>query len=281
MTARRLFFTLFTIAFFLLLVFPGIVAADPCLVVYPTSPATYHYDVNEYYTVTAGHSLYDPMYDRGGEVLIDINTNEIAFEVYQIPNLTGFVQSTNGEEGYFFIGSDFDLGIDGFSNQPTTYSNILLVFVPDPEWCTPSITVDGDPVVGNTYAIGDLVVSTPTADGNNYSDTITKHIQWSTCLGIRIYAFADEDYNGVKDGGECFPPSPTTAACRRRRDPGGLLRASTRSELNHCLIPTGGTDQYFLIDPYLKKIRSTIISAANFFLQRGSASCLNQTLLRI
>ncbi len=194
----------FSLALLGWLAFPGTANADPCLVVYTSAPSVYHYDVNEYYTVTEGHPLYDPMYDRGGEVLIDINTDEIALVVYQAPNLTGFEPSTDGEEGYFFITGGFDLIIDGWSNEPTTYENILLVFDPDPEWCIPEITVDGDPVSGPTYPIGELVVSTPTPEGNNYSDTLVKHIVWSACYGIRIWAFADEDYNGEKDGGECF-----------------------------------------------------------------------------
>jgi hypothetical protein len=184
--------------------YPNNAAADPCLVVYPTSNTTYHYDVNEYYTVSYGDSLYDPMYDRGGKVLIDINTNEIAYNIYQSPNLAGFQPSTDGREGYFFIGGSFDLYIDGFTNTPTTYTNILLVFEPDPQLCNPTIQVDGQPVTGNTFPLGDLTVSTPTPDGNNYSDSIVTSIVWSGCYGMQIWAFADENYNGILDGGECF-----------------------------------------------------------------------------
>lgn len=184
--------------------FPAVVSAEPCLIVYPTGPATYHYDVNEYYTVVYGDPLYDPMYDRGGQVLIDINNNEIPLDIYQIPNLIGFQMSVNGKEGYFFIGSQFSLVIDGWNHEPTTYQNILLVFDPDPAFCSASITVDGNPVTGGTYPLGNLVVSTPTPNGNNYSDTIVKPVTWSGCYGVRMWAFADENYNGVRDGGECF-----------------------------------------------------------------------------
>ena len=187
-----------------LVVLSATVLADPCLIVYPNVSAKYHYDVNEYYTVTYGHALYNPMYDRGGKVLIDINNDEIAMNIYQIPDLAGFKVSTSGEEGYFFIGSNFELIIDGFNNAPTTYQNIILVFDTDPAGCATSITVDGNPVTGDTYAIGDLVVATPTPDGNNYSDTITKSITWLGCYGVRIWAFADDNYNGIQDGGECF-----------------------------------------------------------------------------
>ena len=54
------------------------------------------------------------------------------------------------------------------------------------------------------YPIGDLVVSTPTANGNNYSDTMTFEVNWHGCYGLHIWAFADENNNGTRDGGECF-----------------------------------------------------------------------------
>lgn len=183
--------------------------ADPCLVVYPTANCIYHYDVNEYYTVGPGDALYDPLYDRNGEVLIDLNTMEIAYDVYQAPGLIGFAQSTDGNDGYFFTGHDFDLVIDGFSNAPTTYTNIIVVFEPDPEWCVPLITIDGnpalfDPGLGWYWPVGDLDVVTPTAEGNNYSDTITHSIHFDLCSGMTMWAFADEDYNLIRTGNECF-----------------------------------------------------------------------------
>lgn len=187
-----------------LLLVPALSRADRCLVVYPVSPSEYHYDMNEYYTVSMGDPLYDPAYDRGGEVLIDINNNEIAYDIYQAPTLVGFKPSSNGQDGYFTVGNQFDLVIDGFNNEPTVYENIILVFEPDPSFCTPSMTVDGDPVSGFTYPVGDLAVSTPTPNGNNYSDTMTKALYWAGCYGVRIWAYADENYNGIKDGGECF-----------------------------------------------------------------------------
>lgn len=204
MYTKKLILNVFLIALAGILTAPGATVADPCLVVYPTSPATYHYDVNEYYTVSFGHPLYDALYDRGGEVLIDLNSNGIAYNIYQSPNLTGFQPSVNGEEGYFFIGSGYDLIIDGFSNMPTTYENIILVFDPEPAWCTPQIFVDGNAVFGNSIALGDLTVATPTPDGNNYSDILVKSISWNGCYGLRMWAFADINYNGVRDGGECF-----------------------------------------------------------------------------
>lgn len=179
-------------------------SAEPCLMVYPTGPAMYHYDNNEYYTVAFGHPLYNPLYDRGGHVLLKIGSNEIPLDIYQIPGLIGFEVSTGGNEGYFFNGSSFDLVIDGWNHQPTTYTNILLMFAPDPRECKPLVTVEGNAVAGQSYPLGDLVVSTPTPNGHNYSDTIIVPFTWSGCYGVRIWAFADENHNGVKDGGECF-----------------------------------------------------------------------------
>ena len=107
--------------------------ADPCLVVYPTGSCVYHYDTSIYYTVEPGDPLYDPMYDRGGEVLLRIDTNEVDLSIYQAPGLTGFAPSTDGNEGYFFTGHPFDLVVDGFNGDPITYHNILLVFEQDPD----------------------------------------------------------------------------------------------------------------------------------------------------
>ena len=180
-------------------------SADPCLVVYPQVSCVYHYDETEYYTVSSGHPLYDPEYDRGGEVLIEVGTDEIDMSIYQAPNLSGFEPSTGGVEGFAFISNQFSVVIDGFSNSPTVYSNVYLVFDGVvPESCLSAIRVNGEPLVGNKYFLGDLVVSTPTEEGNNYSDVITAEVSWAGCYSVNIWAFADEDYNGVHDGPECF-----------------------------------------------------------------------------
>jgi hypothetical protein len=160
--------------------------------------------------VGPGDPLYDPVYDRGGEVLIKVDLDEIALDVYQAPGLTGFVHD-EVNQGYFSIGTDYDLVVDGFANEPTTYHNILLVFDSfEPTDCVPLITVDGnppllDPGLGYYYPIGDLVVESPTPFGNNYSDTVTHTIHWDLCSGIRIWAFADEDFDLIHDpSAECF-----------------------------------------------------------------------------
>ncbi len=179
--------------------------ADPCLVVYPDAPCTYHYSPSEYYTVGPGHPLYDAQYDRGGEVMLEVGTNEVDMSIYQAPHLTGFVATYDGNEGYFFGGTTFTLIIDGFSGQPTTYPDILVMFDRVvPTGCVPQLTVDGMPVTEGIYHAGDLVISTPTSNGNSYSDTKTVLIDWRGCYGVRLWAFADEDHDHKRDGGECF-----------------------------------------------------------------------------
>jgi len=181
------------------------VSADPCLVVYPDCPCIYRYDVTEYYTVGPGDPLYDPMYDRGGFVLLETGSDEIDPSIYQAPMLEGFEPSIAGNEGYIFIDTDFNLVVDGFSNAPVTYVNVLLIFDKFvPSECAPEITVNGIPLAGNQYIIGDLIVTTPTPYGNNYSDTVTLMVSWRGCYGLHMWAFSDENYNGERDGNECF-----------------------------------------------------------------------------
>jgi hypothetical protein len=171
------------LAVLLILSLTGIANADPCLVVYPSGPCMYHYDMTEYYTVGPGHPLYDAEYDRGGYVLLETGTDEIDHSIYQAPGLMGFEASTDGNDGYVFLDTEFDLLIDGFSNTPITYVNIILVFDKFvPSSCVPFIMVNGMPIAGNTYNAGNLTVTTPT----------------------HMWAFSDENYNGIRDGGECF-----------------------------------------------------------------------------
>jgi len=138
-------------------------------------------------------------------VLLELASNEIDMSIYQAPALAGFAMSTDGNDGYFFTGTAFTLIIDGFSNAPTTYVNILVKFDKVvPSGCVPEIKIDGALISGSSYNAGDLVVSTPTPDGNNYSDTKTFEIDWRGCYGMHMWAFSDADYDGKRDGGECF-----------------------------------------------------------------------------
>ena len=231
MRVRKRGYRIFGYSFALLALFFAVPSlADPCLVVYPNTYCVYHYDPMEYYTVGPGDPLYDPLYDRGGKVLLDVHTNAVDPSIYQAPFLMGFQPSTGGEEGYFFAGTEFDLIVDGFNNAPVTYTNILLVFVPYPSSCTPTITVGGNPVLYDTglglyYPIGDLVVSTPTPDGNNYSDTVMKDIHWSGCSSVRIWAFADEDHDLMHEAGECFTAFSHDVTVPTERTTWGAVKA--------------------------------------------------------
>jgi hypothetical protein len=194
---------------------------DPCLVAYPDGPCTYHYGLDKYYTVGPGDPLYNPTYDRGGSELLQIGTNSVDLSIYQAPHLTGFVPAYDGNEGFFFEGTDLNVIIDGFSHVPTTYANILVVFDQVvPTGCTPEIYVNGSKLTNMVYSAGDLVVHTPTAEGHNYSDVFSIHVNWHGCYGLHVWAFSDANYNNVKDGGECFtafshdvciPVEPTTS----------------------------------------------------------------------
>ena len=196
-----------------LLISPVAVYADTCLMAYTTGPCMYHYSSLDKYTVGLGHPLYDPLFDLGGEVLIKIDPVDgdgIALDVYQAVGLTGFVLD-EVNQGYFSLDANYDLVIDGYNRTPTTYTNILLVFDGfQPAGCTPSITVDGQPVLydpglGYYYPIGDLAVSTPTPVGNAYSDTVTLSIDVAVCSGFRVWAFADENFSLTHElPGECF-----------------------------------------------------------------------------
>lgn len=44
-----------------------------------------------------------------GKVLLEVGTNEIDCGIYQAPDLVGFVQSTDGNDGCFLVGTELDL----------------------------------------------------------------------------------------------------------------------------------------------------------------------------
>lgn len=182
----------------------SLMACDLCLVIYPDAPCVYHFDTSEYMTVRPGDPYYIPAYDRGGKVLVKKATGTIDPVIYQPPNLIGFYPSTDGHDGYFVATSEFRLIIDGFSRQPTYYPNIVLVFDNvKPLYCTPQIRIDGQLISGMTHPVGNLNVTTPTADGKNYSDVISVLFSQQGCYGVRVWAFSDENGNGILDAGEC------------------------------------------------------------------------------
>ncbi|MDD3643325.1 MAG: hypothetical protein PHQ19_07690, partial [Candidatus Krumholzibacteria bacterium] len=197
--------------------------------VYPSGPCVYCFDPTEYYTVGPGDPLYDPAFDRGGLVLLETGTGEIDWSIYQAPDIVRFQPSVDGNDGYVFLTPDVELIVDTFSNEPRVYSNVIVVFDRfTPAGCTPAILVNGAPIAGNRFYMGDLAALTPTAWGNNYSDTSTLLIQWAGCSGIRIWAFADENYNGIKDGGECFTAYSHDASIAVESSSWGNIKAMHR-----------------------------------------------------
>jgi hypothetical protein len=171
---------------------------DPCLLVYSTDLSIYKYNSSKYYVVTSSHPLYDPEYDRGGEVLIRnfwFLPDRIATAVYQAPLLAGFEQAVNENTGYWFTGRLFDLVVDGFSRNPRVYYDVVLSIEPILQNCTPVIFVDGVLIEGPPYVIelGDLHVTTP--DGDYYSDSFVMEVTYQGCMGLYMTAFEDCDHN--------------------------------------------------------------------------------------
>lgn len=204
MKSRMLFCVLASSIGILGLVVCPYATPDPCLVAYPGGPCVYYYDPAIYYTAGPGDSLYDPVYDRGGMVLLRIGTNDVDLSIYQAPGLAGFVASP-ADQGFYFEGTSFQLILDGFSHVPTTYTNVLVVFDRTmPTGCSPVIHANGSLLNGTVYPAGDLVVQTPTPEGNNYSDVITLAVSAVGCYGVHVWAFSDENYSGAKEDGECF-----------------------------------------------------------------------------
>ena len=190
-----------------LMLFSSAAFADHCLVLYPEGSCIYEYDEAEYTLIGPGDPDFDLLseYARGGFVLIDIKDGQIDESIYQAPGLEGFRPSKDGKHGYVFDLTEFTLIVDGFAGTPTTYENILVIFDDFvPAECIPTVYFDYTLLTDFTVPIGDLVVSTPTGSGNNYSDILTFDINWNGCYGLHIWAFADENHNGQRDGGECF-----------------------------------------------------------------------------
>ncbi len=200
---------LISAAFFIVTSIIGLIQptlmAGPCLIVYPANDCIYMYDPNLYYTVGPGHPLYDPENARNGEVIYRTETNEIDYSIYQAPNLTGFMPSIDGMKGYFFSGMSFTLILDSFSGEQEIYKNVKLVFgfKDNRINCRPTVLVNEICLDNLVYSVGDIVVSKTNEQGNNYSETMTFSVTWYGCYSMYVWAYADENYNGEKDGCEC------------------------------------------------------------------------------
>ena len=217
--------------------------ADPCLTVYPVGNTVYHYDISEYYVVGPGNALYDPMYDRGGYVLIDSNDDSIDMSIYQAPNLVGFTPSSDGREGFFFEGYSFQLVIDGFSNSPTTYENVMLVIEPLPMTCPPNVVIDGNPV-GSQVPLGSLVVSTPTAEGNNFSDVMILDVSWATCAEMEFWPTTMRIRTASRMAASASAHSRMTPRCRQKTLRWARSRCVSRLRANSWSVGFDGLHEF-------------------------------------
>ena len=195
---RRVFF-LFAFSLFLV----NNAVAEPCLLIYPLQNTVFRYDPFRFVTLTSADPRFDPAFDRGGEMLWDLVNNRVACEVYQAPNLQGFVESTTGRNEYYVTRLEVDLVVDGFFAQPRRLSDIFVRFQPIPTDAILSITANGHELNNYRHFIPALIVDSP-IHCCFYSDTVSFNIEWLGAKQVIVTAFADKDGNGVFNGEPCF-----------------------------------------------------------------------------
>ena len=195
---RRVFF-LFVFSLFMV----GKLCAEPCLLIYPLQSTTFRYDPFRYVTITAADPRFDPAYERSGKMLWDLVNNRAACEVYQAPNLQGFVASTTGRSEYYITKWDVDLAVDGFFTEPRRLNDIYVRFQPIPSDAIVDISVNGNQITNYRHFIPALSVMS-SVHCCFYSDMISFNVEWLGAKQIIVTAFADKDGNGVYDGEPCF-----------------------------------------------------------------------------
>jgi len=178
------------------------VLADPCLTVYPAGETYFYFDPAYHTLVDETHREFDPSIAIYGLVLIERKAAKVAYDIHQAPHLRGFIPASSDPRGFMVSSRSFQLIVDGFSNRPTTFDNVTLIVETQLD-CPAGIWIDGTPLENGRRVLGDLQVSTP-AKGNNYSDVLIVDVIVEGCGSVEIWAFADEDENGERDGGECF-----------------------------------------------------------------------------
>jgi hypothetical protein len=191
------------ILFLILTLFIGHALADPCLLVYPLDRTVFRFDASRYALITEGEPGYKHEYSLSGNVLWDMTRNRIASEVYQAPELQGFVESYEGRSEFFSPRMTSTIVIDGFYGEPRRLNDIYLRFLPYPRDAFIQVYINGSPLNDRLFRISDLLVETPTGDGF-YSDKILLDIEWSGAKSIMISAFSDKNGNRVFDGEPCF-----------------------------------------------------------------------------
>jgi hypothetical protein len=175
--------------------------AEPALLVYPSTVATFRYDPARYQLLLPSDPNYDPAYSVGGSVLWDKVEQRIPVEVYRAPNLVGFEPSADGRNEFVTMSNDFYLIVDGFFHCPRQLSNLYVRFIPDPPQSTALIIMNGQPIDYYIEPIPGFAVSTPVGDGW-YADTQQFRVRWSAATGIRITAWGDKDGDGIYSDGK-------------------------------------------------------------------------------
>jgi len=195
---RRAFF-LFVFSIF----FVGNVFAEPCLLIYPLQNTVFRYDSFRYMTITDADPRFDSEFDRAGKMLWDLVNDRVACEVYQAPNLQGFVESTTGRSEYYVTKLNVGLAVDGFFPEPRQLSDIYVRFQPIPTDAIVDITVNGNQLSNYRHFIPALSVMSSLLCCF-YSDTVSFDVEWIGAKQLIVTAFADKDGNGVYNGEPCF-----------------------------------------------------------------------------
>jgi hypothetical protein len=181
----------------------GQARADPCLLIYPLDRTVFHYDASRYVLIAEGEPGYDHNYSLSGNVLWDVTLDRIASEVYQAPDLQGFVVSYDGHSTFYTPRLTSTIVVDGFYDEPRRLNEIYLRFLPFPRDAITQIYINGNLVTEPAYHISHLLVSTPVDDGF-YSAKVMMDIEWYGAKSIIISAFSDKNGNRIFDGEPCF-----------------------------------------------------------------------------
>lgn len=202
-----------------LLLATGAMAAEPALLVYPSTLTILRYDAARYELLSPGDPDYEAQFAIGDRMLWDKVEQRVPTEIYRAPQLGGFEQSWSGRTEFVAWRNEFDLIVDGHFDTPRFLGNLHVRFVPVPAHAIPEIEVDDVALTDLVHPIGDLNVTTPTGDGY-YADTLSREIRWRGAIGLRIVVFSDKNMNGVFDDGpplfsvlaedHTIPVEPTT-----------------------------------------------------------------------
>jgi hypothetical protein len=181
----------------------GYALADPCLLIYPLDQTVFRYDAARYVLITEGEPGYNHSYAVSGNVLWDVHNDRIASEVYQAPELQGFLESYERRNEFYINRMSATIVIDGFYHLPRQLNDIYLRFLPYPRDAYTQIYINGRLMTERSYRISHLLVATPT-DGGFYSDTVVLDIEWNGAKSILISAYSDKNGNRAFDGEPCF-----------------------------------------------------------------------------